>query len=166
MANSSLQGSKIDIEDNIKYHLKRIFNAYKGPKDVEGYERLRNLCDSNNISYEQLKRIKNFFDGYEGKKNETTYLLNGGTKMKDWVCSKLDDMRDNIEGKKKSMSSIGMNNQYQKDNSTKIQNVKIDNHDSDVNKILRQEGIYNIKVLDDLITEINKNKKLCLTDNQ
>ena len=37
---------------------------------------------------------------------------------------------------------------------------KINNHDSDTNKILRQEGIYRIKVLDDLITEINKNKQL------
>jgi hypothetical protein len=166
MSNSKLQGIKIDLDDDISYHLKRIFNAYKGAKDVEGYERLRNLCDSSKISYEQLKRIKNFFDGFEGDKKETPYLLNGGTKMKQWTSSKLDDMRNNADGKKKHMSAVGMNNQYQKTNDTKIQSVKIDSHDSDTNKILRQEGIYNIKVLDDLITEINKNKKLCLTDNQ
>ena len=166
MANSKLQGSNIPLDDDIKYHLKRIYNAYKGPKDVEGYERLRGLCDSNKISYEQLKRIKNFFDGFEGKKNETPYLLNGGTKMKEWVSSKLEDMRDNIESKKKNMKNIGMNNQYQKDNPTSIGGVKVDDHDSDTNKILRQEGIYRIKVLDDLITEINKNKELCLMDNQ
>ena len=166
MSNSKLQGSKIDLDDDISYHLKRIFNAYKGAKDVEGYERLRNLCDSSKISYEQLKRIKNFFDGFGGDKKDTPYLLNGGTKMKQWTSSKLDDMRNNVDGKKKHMSAVGMNNQYKKTNDTKIQSVKIDSHDSDTNKILRQEGIYNIKVLDDLITEINKNKKLCLTDNQ
>ena len=52
-----------------------------------------------------------------------------------------------------------MSNQYQKDK-IGISSVKIDTHDSDMNKILRQESIYRIKVLDDLITEINKNKKL------
>tara|TARA_R110002153_G_scaffold80401_5_gene204472 strand:- start:3112 stop:3603 length:492 start_codon:yes stop_codon:yes gene_type:complete len=159
MANSELRGGKILIDDDINYHLKRIYNAYNGPKDVEGYERLRGLCDNNNVSYEQLKRIKNFFDGYEGKNNETTYLLNGGTKMREWVKSKLDDMRNNISSKKKNMKNVGMPNQYQKDKIS-IGNVKIDTHDSDTNKILRQEGIYSIKVLDDLITEINKNKKL------
>ncbi len=160
MANSKLQGGKILIDDDINYHLKRIYNAYKGPKDVEGYERLRGLCDSNDVSYEQLKRIKNFFDDFEGKNNETPYLLNGGTKMKTWVQSKLDDMRDSIESKKKNMKNVGMSNQYQKDK-IRLPNAKINNHDSDTNKILRQEGIYRIKVLDDLITEINKNKQLC-----
>lgn len=166
MANSELRGNKILLDDDISYHLKRIYNAYKGPKDVEGYERLRGLCDSTQISYEQLKRIKNFFDGFDGKKNETPYLLNGGSKMKEWVSTKLNDMRNNVESKKKNMKNVGMNNQYQKSNDMGIGSVKIDNHDSDTNKILRQEGIYRMKVLDDLITEITKNKELCLTDNQ
>ena len=165
MANSKLSGNKILIDDDINHHLKKIYNAYKGPKDVEGYERLRGLCDSKDVSYEQLKRIKNFFDSFEGKNTETPYLLNGGTKMKNWVHTKLSDMRSKVQSKKDNMSSIGMTNQYQKDK-IRLPKVKIDSHDSDTNKILRQEGIYRIKVLDELITEINKNKELCLTDNQ
>jgi hypothetical protein len=159
MANSELRGNKVTFDDDINYHLKRIFNAYKGPKDVEGYSRLRDLCDNNDITYEQLKRIKNFFDSFNGKRTDTTYLLNGGTKMKEWVCSKLDDMRNNIKGTKKSMSDIGMPNRYQKEKIS-LPNPKINNHDTDTNKILRQEGIYNKKVLDDLITIIDKNKKI------
>ena len=166
MANSELKHGKVLIDDDINYHLKRIYNAYKGPKNVEGYERLRGLCDSKNISYEQLKRIKNFFDDFGGTNKDTPYLLNGGTKMKTWVQSKLDDMRNNVSSKKKNMSAVGMPNQYQKEDPTSIGGTEITTHDSDTNKILRQEGIYRIKVLDDLITEINKNKKLCLTDNQ
>jgi hypothetical protein len=80
--------------------------------------------------------------------------------MKSWVETKLGDMRGNSENKKEVMSAIGMPNQYQKDK-IRLPNAKIDNHDSDTNKILRQEGIYRIKVLNDLITEINKNKELC-----
>jgi hypothetical protein len=84
--------------------------------------------------------------------------------MKTWINTELDDMRSNISSKKKTMHDIGMNNQYQKQNPTSIGDVGIKSHDSDTNKILRQEGIYRIKVLNDLITEINKNKELCLTD--
>jgi hypothetical protein len=63
------------------------------------------------------------------------------------------------------MSDVGMKNQYQKE---KIGgNVRIDTekHDSDTNKILRQEGIYNMRLMENLITTIDKNRKLCL-DNQ
>ena len=160
MANSKLRGVTITIEKDVNHHLKKIFNAYCGDRNVEGYTRLKNLCDNNDISYEQLARIKNFFDNFTGKKSDTPYLLNGGTKMKDWVDMSLSNMRDGVENKKKNMSNVGMPNQYQKEKIT-IDSVKIDNHDTDTNKILRQEGIYNIKVLDDLITTINKNKQLC-----
>lgn len=166
MANSKLKHNTVPIDKKISYHLKRIFNAYKGPKDVEGYQRLRDLCDVDYITYEQLKRIKNFFDNFDGKKTETPYLLNGGTKMKNWVQYCLDGMRNDIDSKKRNMSSIGMPNQYQKSDPTSVSGVNFKSHDSDTNKIMRQEGIYRIKVLDDLITEITKNKELCLTDNQ
>jgi hypothetical protein len=166
MSNSKLVHNKTDLGEDILFHLRRLFNAYKGAKDVEGYERLKGLCDSDTISYEQLKRIKNFFDEFDGSVKDTTYMLNGGTKMKNWVEVTLDNMRSNVNSKKKNMSAVGMNNQYQKQDPTSIGKVGDKEHDTDNNKILRQEGIYRIKVLDDLITEINKNKELCLTDNQ
>ena len=80
MANSKLQGKKIGIPQKLSSHLNKIFNAYKGNKNVEGYERLNGLVSKNSITYEQLKRIKNFFDTFEGGKNDTPYLLND----RDW----------------------------------------------------------------------------------
>ena len=160
MANVQLKGITIVIEKDINSHLKNIFNAYCGNRNIEGYERLKNLCDSKDVSYEQLARIKNFFDNFTGKKSDSPYLLNGGTKMKEWVEMSLSNMRNKVSSKKKNMSNVGMPNQYQKDSIT-ISGVNLDNHDTDTNKILRQEGIYNIKVLEDLITTINKNKQLC-----
>lgn len=160
MANAKLKGITIVLEKNVNQHLKKIFNAYCGDRNVEGYTRLKNLCDSNNISYEQLARIKNFFDSFTGKKSDSPYLLNGGTLMKDWVDISLSNMRDGVENKKKSMSNVGMPNQHQKEKIT-ISGVKLDSHDTDTNKILRQEGIYNMKVMEDLITIIDKNKQLC-----
>jgi hypothetical protein len=158
MANSSLQGQSAPVHDKVKKHLNIIFNAYKGNKTVEGYSRLKNLVDSNEISYEQLKRIKNFFDSFSGDVNDTPYLLNGGTMMKKWVDYTLDKARKGLEGKKKAMSDVGMDNQYIKNHSK--DGVRIDPHDSDTNKILRQEGIYNIGIMESLIKTIDKNKEL------
>ena len=81
MANSSLKGKCVSIDSDLKKHLLKIYNAYKGDKNVEGYTRLKSLCDTDEISYEKLKRIKNFFDNFSGKKNGTPYLLNGGTNI-------------------------------------------------------------------------------------
>lgn len=164
MANSKLQGKKISIPENVKLHLSKIFTAYRGDETVEGYARLKKLVNKDQISYEQLKRVKNFFDNYNGNKNSTPYLLNGGSLMKAWVEKTLKDIRQDIEGKKKAMKDIGMPNQYQKTHSK--DGVKIDPHDSDTDKLLRQEGIYNIEVMESLIRTIDKNKELCLMDNQ
>jgi hypothetical protein len=161
MANSKLQGKKTNIPEKVKTHLSRIFTAYRGDETVEGYARLKNLVDKDQISYEQMKRMKNFFDNYDGGKNTTPYLLNGGTLMKDWVDKTLKDARKNIEGKKKAMKDTGMDNQYIKTHSK--DGVKIDPHDSDTNKILRQEGIYNMGIMENLIKTIDKNKQLCRT---
>ncbi len=78
--------------------------------------------------------------------------------MKSWVDKTLKDARQNIEGKKKAMKDTGMPNQYQKTHSK--DGVKMDSHDSDTNKILRQESIYSIGIMENLIKTIDKNKEL------
>ena len=162
MPNSKLQGKTMDIPEKVKTHLSRILTAYRGDKTVEGYSRLKTLTTKDTVSYEQMKRMKNFFDNFDGTVNDTSYLLNGGSLVKEWVEVSLKDARKNIEGKKKAMKDTGMANQYQKDHSK--DGVKIDPHDSDTNKILRQEGIYNMGVMENLIKTINKNKQLWHTE--
>lgn len=171
MANSSLQGKYFQIPEKISEHLTKIFKAYKGAKNVEGYQRLEGLVsktesqDNGKISYEQLKLMKNFFDSYNGTNKSTPYLLNGGTLMKQWVQKTLDDARQGIKGKENAMKSIGMGDHYQ-DKKIGISNVGGKTHDTDTNKILRQEGIYSLGILNDLITTIDKNKELCRMDNK
>jgi len=158
MANSELQGKYFEIPKKIKEHLNKIFKAYKGAKNVEGYKRLEELVNKDGISYEQLKLIKNFFDSHNGDKKETTYLLNGGSLMKNWIQHTLDNARQKSKGTSDTMKNIGMDTEVEK-----IPNLKIDSkeHDTDTNKILRQEGIYNMRLLENLITIFDKNKKLC-----
>jgi hypothetical protein len=159
MANSKLQGKKWDIDTEIMKHLKRNFKAYKGPKNVEGYERLRDLVSSDSITYETLKRIKNFFDGFEGKKNETPYLLNGGTKMKEWVNKTLESARNQDKGKEKNMSDIGMGDHYKKDNDLKPSSMD-KRHVSNKDELMG-EGIKEVQIISNLIKQIDKNKQLC-----
>ena len=162
MANSQLQGKTWDISPKMAKHLKKIFNAYKGPKDVEGWERLRDLCSSDTISYELMKRIKNFFDNFNGKTNETPYILNGGTKVKEWVNRRLKETRDGIENKKKSMMDTGMSNQYQKDKSLEVPSAISDPHKSELKKTMGEE----LNRINNLITHIENNKKLWHTREQ
>jgi len=161
MANSELAGKNFEIPEDINKHLKKIFNAYKGAKNAEGYQRLEGLIDKKDISYEQLKLIKNFFDNYSGERKSTTYLLNGGTLMKNWVNKTLTHARDGIKNIDNTMSDVGMPDKLNTKD-LKVSRVNTQSRDSETNKILRQEGIYNMRLMENLITTINKNKRLCL----
>ncbi len=44
-------------------------------------------------TYQQLGRIKNFFDNYDGNKEDAPYVLNGEDYMRNWVNQTLDYMR-------------------------------------------------------------------------
>lgn len=157
MANSELQGKYWEIDDTMYNHLTRIMNAYKGDENVKGYSRLKGLIDTRECSYEQMKRIKNFFDTFEGSNKETSYLLNGGTKMKNWVEECLNNARDSIKGKKKSMMNIGMTNQFQKDGNTKNQDTSAQRIRTD--NISVNETIYEMKAFNNILKVFEQNNK-------
>ena len=177
MANSSLQGYSWDIPEELHSHLRRTMNAYKGDKNVEGYKRLEGLINEPKVSYEQLKRIKNFFDGHttsntdhmDDKKQDTQFILNGGRKMRDWVNGTLNSARQGVESPKKAKHSIGMTNQYQKDSvrHTKgISTSSVKPHSTGDIKIKKESysDIYiskEVKLMESLINIFDKNKELC-----
>lgn len=153
MANSTLQGKYWDLPKEMISHLSKIFNAYRGNKTVGGYNRLEGILNNKTISYEQLKRIKNFFDTFKGTVSDTEYLLNGGTKMKNWVSHTLEKSRQDVSGKKKAMMNVGMDNQFQKDGGTV-------NQDSSGNRLKKQKtGVHEIKKLSNLLKLIHENHK-------
>lgn len=180
MANSSLQGYTWDVPEELHGHLKRIMNAYKGDKNAEGYPRLKSLIENPKISYEQLKRIKNFFDshsttdymnGKDDRKQDTQFILNGGTKMRYWVNDTLTKARDNIKKPKEVKKNTGMANQFQKDDirhtkdgintkSLKVSNdnLKIKESYSDI--YIKKE----VRLMESLINIFDKNKQSCHTD--
>lgn len=164
MANSALENKYWELDTKLINHLTKIFNAYKGDENVAGYKRLNDLIDTKECSYQQMKRIKNFFDTYQGTVKESPYLLNGGTIMKQWVDECLSNARDDIKGKKKSMMDIGMDNQYQNDGGTKDQDssgkrIKNNKIGSSSRKISDNRGIYEVEMFSKLLNIFEHNNK-------
>lgn len=101
--NSNLYNTNLGVSvlpDEIKNHLKICFAKAKGANEnVEGFNRNKELQNQNEITYQQLKRIKNFFDGFKGKENDLSWILNGEGVMKSWVDKTLNQMRTNAQQK-------------------------------------------------------------------
>lgn len=110
--NSSLYNNIIILPDSLIKHLESCFNSVTGDNNTEGYKRNQELRKTKQITYQNLKRIKNWFDSFGGKKEDVPYVLNGGDRMKVWVDHALNQMRDNVKGGKKIKKDTGMMNQY------------------------------------------------------
>ena len=110
--NRELLNRKFVIPKGIRSYLTGILNSYTGDKNVEGYKRLNNILEMDSISYNEMKRIKNFFDNYKGTQYSAEYTLNGGEPMMNWVNNTLNTATSAIEGFKKAKKDAGMKNAY------------------------------------------------------
>ena len=174
MANQELQGYSWEMPEKLKEHLRRTMSVYKGDKNVDGYKRLQNLIDDSNITYERLKRIKNFFDNHktvsvshvDDKKQDTEFILNGGSIMKNWVNDTLNKARQGVGAPKKAKHAIGMPNQHQKDSirhtkdGVSTDNLKIKEGNTDI--YFKKESM----LIESLISIFDKNKEIWQTDNK
>ena len=111
--NKDLYGQNITLPEKILNHLGNSHSNAKNATDsTEGYRRNKELRDKGTITYQGLKRIKNWFDKFNGNPNDLSYILNGGDYMKNWVNQQLQSMRSNIHTTKKNKSEAGMENQF------------------------------------------------------
>ena len=97
--NSNLYNTSLGevlIPNDIKQHLRNSFAQMKSvPQNTEGFKRNQELQRQEKITYKQLKRIKNFFDNFQGKPTDPSFILNGGVLMRTWVNNTLNNMRTN-----------------------------------------------------------------------
>lgn len=129
MANSKLLNSyhKVPqyIIDEISVNLIKKKNI---PSSVK--QKAKNIVKNKFLSYENIKRIKNFFDGLNEvdvdlkseerqlkiQQNKNDYMFMGGNKMKTWCESKLKELRDPIQRTKKVKTKFGgLSNQFRKE---------------------------------------------------
>ena len=105
--NKELYGNKIPLPEDVVGYLDDCFNAAQGAdNNTEGFNRNQELRDSKEVTYQQLKRMKNFFDNFDGHENDLAYILNGGHYVKNWVDNTLRSMRDGIYLGKKTKSEV------------------------------------------------------------
>lgn len=101
--NSNLYNTSLGVvvlPDEIKNHLRICFAKAKGAdENTEGFSRNKELQNQTQITYKQLKRIKNFFDNFKGKDTDLSWILNGEGVMKSWVDNSLNQMRNNSNQK-------------------------------------------------------------------
>ena len=146
--NSSLYNKKVKLPDTLIKHLEDCFNSVSADSNVEGYNRNQEIRSSGLATYQQIKRIKNWFDSFSGKKEDAPFILNGGDRMSNWVNAALQQMRNSVSNSKKIKSDGGMSNQYldshEKNNfnlndkhTTTVDRLKVENEIKRINNLIK-----------------------------
>ncbi len=152
--NKELYGKEIKIPVEIKNHLKNSsMSIGETSENEEGAKRNEELQNKNSMTYQQLKRIKSWFDNYNGNKEDAPYILNGGDYMKKWADDTLNYLRTDIYNTKKNRSEV-LPNQFNSDHTKddlSTMNRPSKSHNNPVDQ-------YNIKITENLkrINELMK----------
>lgn len=170
--NSKLYNKYYNIPDNVLEYINSKLNEYSN-LNIKGKKKANFLLKEKKISYQNLKRYKNFFDYFSRKNyNLTTddtsindvdenyeYHLSGGNLMKNFVDETLKKEREFLNKKKKVSTELGgMYNQYNKE--TPHDNLKINTQN---NFIKESKKINNKNILLVALSVIfNKEGKILL----
>ena len=92
--NSNLYNKTIELPKEVLEYLQTCFEYVpNSDPSIEGHKRNEELRDTGYVTYQQLGRIKNWFDNYDGDGTDAPYILNGANYMKNWVESTIQDLR-------------------------------------------------------------------------
>jgi len=80
-------------------------------KNVNGYERLSNLCKDKGVNYGQAKKIKHEM---ENDLNPQAYKLVGGDDLLEWLGERLTRERKIVDNTKRNKMNSGLENQFKK----------------------------------------------------
>lgn len=165
--NSKLRHRVFPLTKEIKKHLQNTLKNYNGDKSVEGYKRLCNLLSmENGIKYNEMKRLKNFFDNYNGSEDSVEFILNGGEPMKLWIDATLNlatTVTQNIKQAEKmanikNIRPTDVNNTKDRQNKT-TKPTQIKAQTSNVNNSISDNNLFKFE---------NKkiNKIICINEEQ
>jgi kynurenine formamidase len=135
--NSELYGKTYTVPQDVIEYLEQC-NQAVGEVDetTEGFKRNKDLREKGEITYQQLKRMKNWFDNFNGHQDEPSHILNGGHYVKNWVEKTLKGDRDTIDANKQSKSEVLPNQHikpHEKDGMVSM-NRPSQSHNSSINK--------------------------------
>jgi hypothetical protein len=154
--NSDLYGKTFVLPEEVVNYLQQCFDAAKGASQSnQGYRRNIELRKSKEVTYQQLKRMKNWFDEFDGDRDDLEYILNGGDYVKNWVNNTLESKRNDVDLGKEIKSTV-LPNQYidtHEKNDLTSMNRPSERHKSAVNKYDTAIS-ENLKRINDLISKI------------
>ncbi len=140
--NRDLYNNRVELPEEVIVYLKQCHDEIPDSnQNVEGLKRNKELRDSGYVTYQQLKRIKNFFDNFNGEDNDLTFISNGGHYMKNWVNQTLNSMR-NSNQQSKEIKSVVLPNQFISQHE-KNKNLNTKNHQTNLDR-------YNLQVTESL----------------
>lgn len=170
MPNSSLKNNNYQCPPELLKHLESTYRKYRGDEHNPGVKKLKNIINTKELSYDQMKKMKSFFENNDEKNDE--YTLNGGNKMNKWVDKELGKSRDAIHQVKKTRMDAGEENQFKKThtkdkhnaNPTKVRLPNISKSSKGRN-IMSNKAVYEsiseeITEINYLIEYMNKNKEI------
>jgi 8-oxo-dGTP diphosphatase len=169
MANSKLIGTYYNIPENVISEISKTISQCED--GYPGKKKAQFLVREKKLSYENLRRYKNFFDNYNRSKydigeNDTLselnpemdYKLRGGKLMRDFVEGKLNEITSKINQEKKIKTEYGgLINQYRKE--SEHNNLKIN---TDSNFIRESKSKSNKMVRVSLTVIFNNENKILL----
>ena len=152
--NKDLYNRKVKLPDTLINHLGKSFEMVEADSNVEGYNRNKDLRNEPVLTYQQLKRIKNWFDSYNGNKEDAPFILNGGDRMSKWCNHVLDHWRKTLESGKQIKMDTGMENQFIKNHEKDgLPQTPGQKHEKGLNKY-DVAVTENIKLINKLIKDI------------
>lgn len=122
--NNELKNRNFPIPDGVRKYLQKTLDNYNGDKTIDGYKRLNNILSMNGIAYNEMKRLKNFFDNYQGTDKSAEFILNGGEPMKNWVNNTLYTATKAVHDFKQAKKDAGIDNAFIKHHSKDRQNKR------------------------------------------
>lgn len=146
--NSKLYNNIAIIPDSLVKHLEACFNSAQGDTNTEGWKRNQELRQNKQATYQQIKRIKNWFDKYNGNKEDAPFILNGGDRMNLWCDEVLRTWRGDVKSTKQRKSDAGMANQFLSTHQKNSFNLN-DTHTTTVDKLKEEIEKIN-KLINDL----------------
>lgn len=120
--NKELYGKSYDVPSHILEKLRNSISKYSN-QSVENLKRAKEISETGKVTYQQLKRIKNWFDSNNNSGNPEYQIL-GGEQMNGWVNTTLDTERESVR-LPKDIKSVAMDNQHIKAH-TKNDDVRTD----------------------------------------
>lgn len=116
-SNKELVNNRYQIPEKLYKTLCANYNRVKNNTNIKGAQRLNNLVNNKAISYNEMYRLKNYFENLP--QNDDEYILLGGNEMVRWIDQQLKSDTTTSKNTKKAKEMLGMRNVYQKEGGTK-----------------------------------------------